>query len=157
MESLLRNTRREQYVPELFGWTHGPLPRLEMELEAAELFSDSYPRSFFGKDSHERESDLARRQIVRAFMTFLRMRPTPKTGTDLPDWQVPGSDSGFDVTWRDAFFATQLSKVTALHIYGVPLDAVKPSLRADIRQYAEQFTDDAIHRYSSKINVTEGA
>lgn len=72
-------------------------------------------------------------------------------------WQMPAAEPGMDARWLDAYFASQLANVTALHIYGVPLLKLKPTIRADIRSYAESFTEDAVQRYSSILNAVEEA
>lgn len=72
------------------------------------------------------------------------------------DWQMPQGVDGCDSMWLDAFFAAQLANVTALHIYGVPLLKLRPTVRADIRSFAESYTEDAVKRYSSILNAAEG-
>lgn len=71
-------------------------------------------------------------------------------------WQMPPAEDGIDARWLDAFFASQLANVTALHIYGVPLLKLKASVRADIRSFAESYTEDAVTRYSGILNAAEG-
>lgn len=74
-----------------------------------------------------------------------------------PDtWKMPEHVEGMDARWLDAFFACQLANVTALHIYGVPLLRLKPSVRADIRSFAESYTEDAVTRYAAILNAVEG-
>jgi hypothetical protein len=48
-----------------------------------------------------------------------------------------------------------LANVTALHIYGVPLLQLKPQLRADIRDFAESYVEDAVTRYGGILNAKE--
>lgn len=57
----------------LLGWTEGPLPNMDLELAAAELFADAHPRGLWGEPDMTRERDQARRQIVRAYLRFLQM------------------------------------------------------------------------------------
>jgi hypothetical protein len=71
-------------------------------------------------------------------------------------WTMP-THEGVDARWLDAYFACQLANVTALHVYGVPLLELKPSIRADIRAYAESYCEDAVQRYSAILNVKETA
>lgn len=57
----------------LVGWTSGPLPILDMELAAVELFEDSHPRGLWSDQSMRAECDSARRQILRAYARFVKM------------------------------------------------------------------------------------
>lgn len=70
------------------------------------------------------------------------------------DWSMP-SIEGVDARYLDSFFATQLANVTALHVYGKPLAELKPVLRADIRAYAESYTEDAVTRYAGILDAVE--
>jgi hypothetical protein len=70
-------------------------------------------------------------------------------------WSVPSNLEGTDARWLDAYFACQLANVTALHIYGVPLLQLKPQLRADIRDFAESYVEDAVTRYGGILNAKE--
>lgn len=73
------------------------------------------------------------------------------------DWEMPKGVEGCDAMWLDAFFAQQLANVTALHVYGVPLLKLRPAVRADIRSFAESYTEDAVKRYSGILNAAEGS
>lgn len=77
------------------------------------------------------------------------------TVVPLTPWEIPPMDETYDARWRDAWFATQLANVVALHIYGVPLLKLRPAVRADIRSFADSFTEDAGQRYSGVLNAVE--
>lgn len=70
------------------------------------------------------------------------------------DWTMPKIE-GVDERYMDALFATQLANVTALHIYGKPLAELKPVLRADIRAFAESYTEDSVKRYAGILDAVE--
>jgi hypothetical protein len=70
-------------------------------------------------------------------------------------WTMPAPFDGVDARWLDAYFACQLANVTALHIYGLPLLQLKPQLRADIRDFAESYVEDAVTRYGGILNAKE--
>lgn len=81
---------------------------------------------------------------------------TTRIATETGVWEMPDSAEQNDPRWRDAYFANRLADVTARFIYGCELTALKPLLRADLRSFAESYTDDSVKRYASVLNALEG-
>ena len=141
----------------LAAWTRGTLPDPTLEDVARELFTWRYPQSTITDPLFEGDLDDARRLVLklRLMGSMVSARSTPADGIP-PDWRVPANDDIREARWLDAWFALQLANVTALHLYGKPLSALKPLLRADIRSFADSYTEDAATRYAAILNAVEG-
>lgn len=129
---------------QLTNWQPGqPLPA-PFEQQAVRLFSVDRPIAEWGNPIWSTTRNAYRSEVRRAAIETASMV-----------WAMPPAADANDPRWRDAFFSTQLADVTAQLIYGRSLGALVPLVRADIKSYADSYTEDAVARYSPILNAVK--
>lgn len=132
----MRSVTRQTPTPSMADWIDGPLPRLELEQAACDLFAESHPRGLWSAPEMQDECDRARRSVLRISRGLAA------------SWSIP-SGQGINESWRQAFAATQIANVLAELAAGVPFTSLDVADRAWVRGQSEQLVSDAVDRFCS--------
>lgn len=126
------------------SWKSGPLPDKRLEALAEDLFCAFFPRVNWSDNLYRVHQDDARKQIRDLRLAFRALEGL----NHYPEWRMPTIANAPDREWRDRYFCQQLANVVAMHIFGVPLSQLRPAVRADIKDYCDQFHEDAVNRFA---------
>lgn len=110
----------------ILGWTDGPLQHPGLEQAACELFSDSHPMGLWSEPDYKAERDLARKQIIRVYVRFLKDQ----------QWTLSNcveklTEQGLNLTFGDR--------------------AIGSSIRKEMENYVESFFEDMASIFPRKL------